>query len=628
MAQRDLIDRAQRAAIESSPFAVVASDAAGRVVLWNPAAERLFGWPAAETLGRPVRELGIVPAGEEAAQYEAQRTLALSGRPTARSVDATRLRRDGTAFTARIWPSPLHDAEGELTGFLGFISDATEEHRREAARRTDEERFRAIFTRSHDAILILDPDRDVLLDASPSACDMLGYSRSELLRQRPSTIHAHEPLAFQHFIERVRSDGAARTDQLTCADNRGQHVPCEIAASWVDVEDRSWVLAVIRDVRVRRRMETQLRAAEQRYRDLYERAPFAYFSVGTDGRIRLVNQAATRLLGREDLVGTRVLDLYDPDRPEGRPRAERLLARFQAGEEIRGEELAMRTPDARTVWISLSVSPMYDEDGEVVASRSIAEDVTARKVAEAQLAASLEELQRRNVELRQLAFGVAHDLASPLRTVTAYTRLLQRHYGEDLDAHAVELFGYLDDGAARLRLLSEGLLGYAQAGEEHHERGAVDMDELVAGTCGALAAQLADTAAQVHVGALPTVWGEERGLGAVVQNLLANALRFPEPGAPPVIEISAHREAAGWRFEVADQGVGIDAAVHERIFEMFRRARDREHRHGAGIGLAICRRIVDRHGGRIWVRSAPGEGSTFCFTLPDQPPPPGRPPTR
>ena len=620
MLQRELIDRAQRAALSSAPFAVVASDAEGRVVLWNPEAERLFGWHADEVLGQPLLELGLVPPGEEAAQYEAQRRLALSGTQGGHWLDATRLRRDGTAFTARIWPSPLRDAEGELTGFLGFITDVTEQVRAEEARRADEERFRAIFARSHDAILIFDPDRDEVLDANPSACDMLGYSRSDLLRQRPSAIHAHEPVAFQHFVARVRDEGVARSDRLTCADNRGEHVPCEISASWVRVEERNWVLAIIRDVRARRRMEADLRAAEQRYRDLYEQAPFAYLSVGVDGRIRLVNHAAAVLLGREDLVGSRVLDLYDPDLPEGRAAAERLLERFRAGEEIRGEELAMRAGDGRTVWVALSVSPMRDEDGEVVASRSIAEDITARKLAEAQLAATLEDLERLNAELQQLAFGAAHDLASPLRTVTAYARLLQQHYSDHLDAQAVELFGYLDDAASRLRLLSEGLLGYAQAGEEQHEETEVDMTALVERTLRALAVQVHDTGAQVTVASLPTVRGQERGLGKVLQNLLANALRFPVPGEAPVVAITAHRQAGSWRFEIADRGVGIDPASHERIFEMFRRARDQQQRHGAGIGLAICRKIVERHGGQIWVRSARGAGSTFCFTIPDRRP--------
>ena len=622
MPQRELIDRAHRAVLESSPLAVVASDAQGRVVVWNPEAERLFGWPADEVLGRPVLELGIVPAGEESAQYEAQRELALSGTGHGSHLDVTRCRRDGSTFAARVWPSPLRDAEGGLTGFLGFITDITEVQRREAARRADEERFRAIFTRSHDAILIIDPDRDEVLDASPSACDLLGYSRTELLAQRPSTIHAHEPAAFRDFVHRVQADGAARSDHLSCADNRGQLVPCEIAASRITVADRPWMLAIIRDVRDRRRMETRLRTAEQRYRDLYEQAPFAYFSVGVDGRIRLANRAATDLLGREDVVGARVLDLYAPERPEGRARAEQLLARFRAGERIVGEELAMRAADGRTVWVELSVTPVLDDDGGILASRSIVEDITARKHAEQQLAATLEDLEQRNAELRQLAFGVAHDLAAPLRTVTTYARLLEQHLDDHLDEHAVEFFGYVAEAATRLRRLSEGLLGYAQAGEHHHEPTEVDLAGLLDQTRRALAAEVAASGAQITVGELPTVWGEEAGLGTVLQNLLGNALRFPVPGQPPVVEVSAHRQAHAWRLEISDRGIGIDLVSHERIFEMLRRARDQGQRHGAGMGLAICRRIVERHGGRIWVRSARDAGSTFCFTVPDRPPTP------
>lgn len=621
MPQRELVDHVQRAVLDSSPLAVIASDAEGRVVVWNPAAERLFGWTAEEALGRGVLDLGLIPVGEEAAQFEAQRRLALSGVGSGEALEATRLRRDGSAFTARIWPAPLRDAAGELTGFLGFVTDISEERRREEARRADEERFRAIFSHSHDAILIFDPERDALLDASPSACDMLGYRREELLRQRPSSIHAHEPVAFARFVERVRVDGAGRTDQLTCQDRDGGRVPCEIAASWVSLGERPWVMAILRDVRDRRRMEARLREAEQRYRDLYEGAPFAYFSVDVGGRIRLANRAATDLLGREDLIGSAVLDLYDPDRPEGRPRAERLLERFRAGEEIRGEELAMRAADGRTVWIALAVSPVTDEAGEVVASRSIAEDITARKRAEEELAASLADLERANGELQQLAFGVAHDLAAPLRTVTAYTRLLRARTPEGLDADAAELAGFVEDGAAQLRRLSEGLLGYARAGEAREEPGEVDLGALVERTRRALAAEIADAGARFDVGALPTVWGEERGLGMVVQNLIGNALRYHAPGEPPVVAVTAHREDDAWRVEVADEGIGVDPQARERVFGMFARGGPRASAHGAGIGLAVCRRVVERHGGRIWVRSGRERGSVLCFTVPDRPRP-------
>jgi PAS domain S-box-containing protein len=619
MADPDLRDAVQQAALDSSPLAVLASDEDGRVVVWNTAAEELFGWSRDEVLDQPLAELGIVPAGEEAERFRRFRDAALAGRPLGGHLDALRRRRDGSTFTARIWPAPLRDDAGAPRGFIAFIDDVTAEERREAQRRADEERFRAIFERSHDAILTFDPDEDELIDASPSACRMLGYPREELLRLRPSQIHADDLHGFHAFVERVRRQGGARTDELVCRGHGGVRVPCEISASWVSEGDRRWVIAIVRDVRERQRMEAELKEAERRYRDLYEHAPFAYLSVGRDGRIRLANRRAGEMLGREDLTGTPVLELYHPDSPAGRPRAEQVLKRFLAGKAIRDEELEMVAADGRSVWVSLSVSPVTDDRGQVVASRSIAEDITARKPAEEQLARSMEDLERANAELTRLAFGVAHDLAAPLRTVSSYSTLLLRRYRGQLDEDADQYLGFLQEAVTRLRGLLDSLLAFARAGEERHELTEVDMRHLADQTLQALAATIDDTGAAISVGDLPTLTGDEVGLGQLVQNLVGNALRHHAPGRPPTIRISAHRERDHWRFEVADDGPGIDPAHEERIFDMFHRAGSRTDRHGAGVGLAICRKIVERHGGDIWVRSSPGQGSTFCFTVPDPP---------
>ncbi len=612
-----LLEAFRQAAVASAPLAVTASDEHGRVVLWNPAAEGLFGYSREEALGRSLLDLGVVPEQEQQ-RFTELREKALSGEEIGGYVEGERQHRDGTRFQARVWPAPLIDEDGRLRGFLGYIVDVTEEKEQQARQLADERRFRAIFASSHDAIIIFDPFADQVLEANPSACDVLGYPYDELVELAPSQIHAHEVPEFRAFVSRLRRDGVARTDALSCQARDGELVPCEIAASWVTVGGREWVLASIRDVRERRRMEAELRGAEQRYRDLYERAPFAYFSVDADGRIRLANERARELLGYDELLGRSVLELYHPDSPDGLPRAHEVLSRYQAGEEIRGEELEMVAADGRSIWASLSVTPVTDEHGYIVASRSIVEDITARKLAEQRLEQTLDDLEQANAEISQIAFGVAHDLSAPLRTVSTYSQMLHRDLRDQLDGEQDELFGHLEEGVTRLRTLLDGLLAFAQVGEHRPELSEVDLDLVAERTCRVLAAQIDETNAEVTHDPLPTIVGDGSGLGQVLQNLVGNALRFPTPGDPPRVHISAHREPDAWRIEVADQGTGIDEASQERVFTVFERAQDDQHRHGIGIGLAICRKVVERHGGRIWVNSRPGEGSTFAFTLPDR----------
>lgn len=610
-------DAARRAAVANAPLAVIATDERGGITVWNPAAVELFGWPRDEVIGRPLSELGIIP-DEEATRFQRLRRAAMRGDATAGSIDGIRRRRDGSSFDARIWPAPTDDAASGRQGFLAYVVDVTEEKRRQAQHRADEARFRTIFAASHDAIFIIDPVTDQILDANPRGCQLL-ETDLEALRQLPvSQLVDADEEQLATFLGRVREQGVDRTDALVLTSRNGASIPCETSASWIDLDGRPAIVAMVRDVRDRRRMEAELRTAEERYRDLYENAPFAYFSSDRDGVIRMANRSAFELLARDDLIGTYPVDLYTPDHPDGQLRAQEIRDRFVAGQPIRNEHLQMLTGDGRTVWVSLSATEIHDHQGQVIGSRSVAEDITARKAAERQLSWSLQELRRANTELSQMAFGVAHDLAAPLRTVSSYTKLLWRRYEEVLDQDAADLLGFITDGVDRLNVLLDGVTAFARAGEQPHAPEQIDVCDLVDRTRRALHAIIEESGATIDIDELPSVWADPSQLAHIFQNLIANGIRFHAPDESPVLRLSARREPEGWRFDVADRGPGIDPAAHDRIFEMFQRAHDPRDRRGSGIGLAICRRAVERHGGRIWVTSTPGEGSTFHFTIPDR----------
>jgi signal transduction histidine kinase len=234
-------------------------------------------------------------------------------------------------------------------------------------------------------------------------------------------------------------------------------------------------------------------------------------------------------------------------------------------------------------------------------------------------------LERSNADLEQFAYTASHDLREPLRAVAGYAQLLKARYGSRLDQDAVEYMTFMVDGAKRLQQLTDGLLAYSRVDNQPLDRAPVDLAKLSEQVVGLLAAPIAECGARVELGQLPTVEGDEAQLQRVLQNLVANAVKFTEPGRPAEVELSAQREQRAWRISVADRGIGVDPAGAGRVFQMFKRLHTREEYPGSGIGLSLCRRIVERHGGRIWFEPRPGGGTVFHFTVPDDAPQAGRP---
>jgi len=287
--------------------------------------------------------------------------------------------------------------------------EMTQPHRAGAALRRSEERFRKIFDCSNDAIFIIDPDEDVILEANPRACQMLQYSREELLSLSISAVHPTEMPKLLAFTQSVFERGRGWTNELTCLTKTGETLPAEISASVIEFDARNCIVALVRDTSERKRAERFLQESEKRYRDLYEEAPNAYFSVGRDGSIRRANGRATELFGcaLDQLIGRPVTE-QGADTPAGKTKIQNSLVRLLAGQEICGEEIELRAADARSVWISLSGRPIPDATGSFVESRLIAVDITERKHVEQALRES-EQRFRRLVEHAADAFFVIDD---------------------------------------------------------------------------------------------------------------------------------------------------------------------------------------------------------------------------
>jgi light-regulated signal transduction histidine kinase (bacteriophytochrome) len=261
----------------------------------------------------------------------------------------------------------------------------------------------------------------------------------------------------------------------------------------------------------------------------------------------------------------------------------------------------------------LTVTPIRDADGTIVGASSIARDIGELKRAQ-------RDLERSNAELEEFAYVASHDLSEPLRSIGGFVQLLERRYKGQLDSEADSFIDFIGTGVDRLQALIDDLLSYSRAGQGELRREPVDSREVAERTLASLDAVVNKTGAEVELAELPTLSTDPRILNQVFQNLLSNALKFTNDSRPRV-EVSAEHQNGAWSFTVADNGIGVDPAQTERIFGMFQRLHGRDEYGGTGIGLAICKRMVERAGGHIWYEPAPAGGSVFRFTIPD----PGEP---
>jgi PAS domain S-box-containing protein len=271
--------------------------------------------------------------------------------------------------------------------------------------------------------------------------------------------------------------------------------------------------------------------------------------------------------------------------------------------------------DGEIRYIIVRVRVMKDETGKTIKTYGVNQDITERKKIEQELAKRNEELTRSNAELEQFAYVASHDLQEPLRMVASYTQLLARRYKDKLDDSANEFINFAVDGANRMQTLINDLLAFSRIGTRGKLFAPVNCQKVIAQAIHNLKLSIEESKATVNFDQLPTVYADDQQLVQLFQNLIGNAVKY-HSDKPPLITISAKREDDDWIFSVNDNGIGIEPKYFERIFVIFQRLHGMHEYSGTGIGLAICKKIVTRHGGLIWVDSKPGDGTAFYFTLP------------
>lgn len=373
---------------------------------------------------------------------------------------------------------------------------------------------------------------------------------------------------------------------------------------------------VYRLLRRQREGEAALRESESRYRRLHETMWDAFVQMDMAGRIVDCNPAFQQMLGygADELQAMNEADLTPPrwHAASAKIFAEQILPKGRS--EVYEKEY-LRADRSKFI-AELRTFLITNDMDHPIGIWSIVRDVTRRKKIEQEREKAILALQRSNEDLKQFAYVASHDLQEPLRMVASYTQLLAERYDRQLDEKGHKFIHYAVDGASRMQALIRDLLAFSRVETHAQAFKEVDAHSMLGVAISNLKAMIDETGALVTTDDLPHVKADPSQLTQVFQNLINNGIKFREKSSPPIVHISSYRQNKCWCFSVKDNGIGIAPKYKEKIFIVFRRLHTREEYPGTGIGLALCKRIIDRHGGEIWFESTPGQGATFYFTVP------------
>jgi PAS domain S-box-containing protein len=594
----------------------------GRFLRVNRRLCEFFGRSEAELVGMAVKDLSHP---QDRDSVDAPRARLLAGEVDSIRVEKRYLHKDGGTIWANIAIALERDASGQPLYAISVLEDITGRKQMEEALRQSEARYRRTFELAGSGIAHIGLDRR-FIRVNRRLCEILGYPEDELIGMTGRQISHPEDLDVIN-AERKRLY-AGEIDHVRV---EKRYLRKDGSAVWVTfsmVLERSadgaplYEIAIFDDINERKRAEQALRESEARFRSLTQLSSDWYWEQDESFGLTFMSG---RMGERTGLDPSAYLGRKRWDQPAMNLTGEdwaRHRAALERHEPFRDLEMERANPAGGTRWISVTGEPVYDEAGQFRGYRGVGSDITARKHAEAELrrahdelAKKAEELQRSNAELEQFAYVASHDLQEPLRMVSSYTQLLARRYNDRLDGDAREFMNYVVDGAARMKQLIEDLLAYSRVGTRGKEFKPVPLEAPLKRAVTNLRAAIEESDAAVTWDALPSVDGDEVQLAQLFQNLIGNALKF-RGQATPRIHVSALEENGEWRVSIADNGIGIEPQYFERIFMLFQRLHTLGEYPGTGIGLAICKKVAERHGGRIWVESQLNAGITFHFTLP------------
>jgi len=635
-----------RSLIEASLDPLVTIDPDGTISDVNAATVKVTGHSREELIGTDFSDYFTEPHRAKAG-YE---TVFRDGSVTDYELGIRH--RDGHITPVLYNATVYRDEAGKVTGVFAAARDITGQRRAEETIKRANAYNRSLIEASLDPLVTIDPD-GTISDVNAATVKVTGHSRKELIGTDFSEYFT-DPEKAKAGYETVFRDGSV-TDYELGIRHRDGHVTPVLYNATIYHDEAGKVIGVFaaaRDITEQKKAEEEIKRANVYNRSLIEASLDPLVTISPDGTISDVNDATVEVTGipREELIG---MDFSNYFTDPGKAKAGYETV-FRDGS-VTDYELQIRHRDGHITPVLYNATVYRDGTGDVTGVFAAARDVTERKRAEnalimaynelddrvkdrtlelqkantslereiAERKATAEELRRKseelarsNLELQQFAYIASHDLQEPLRAISGFTELLEKRYKGQIDERADKYIHFIVDGTRQMHQVIEDLLSYSRVQTRAREFDRIDANDSLERAILNLHFPITEKHAKITHDPLPEIFADPVQITQVFQNLIGNGLKFQKPGSVPEIHIGARTGGSGWVFSVQDNGIGIEPRHADRIFKIFQRLHAKGEYDGTGIGLAICKRIVERHGGDITVASAPGAGSTFSFTIP------------
>jgi len=602
---------------DSSIDLICAVDEKGIFKNVNPACYEILGYTAKELIGKNYIDFVY----EEDLEITRKSGIAVKNGVEMTSFENRFYKKDRSVIYMQ-WSSKWDE---EVKRYYSIGRDATDKKAKEAALLASEEKYRILFFNHPIPTWIYDTETLRFLEVNEAAINRYGYTRSEFMQlSLPDILDGSEIKRHENYKKLDVFDNQVRHGIWQHKKKNGEVFFTEITSNTIDFQGKKARLVLSIDRTEQLIAENELIKSKEKYLFLSEAAFGAIWDwdLATDEIIW--NDSAKKLFEVTDLteinkIGWWYECLHDDDKIRVRAKLDEYIRNKISDWE---DEYRIKTGTNKYKYISDRGYLVFDDHHTPVRMIGAMQDLTERKAHEnmlQKLNSSLEkrakELAESNEELERFAYVASHDLQEPLRMVTSFLQLLEKRYKEKLDQKAHEYIAYAVDGAERMKRLILDLLEYSRVNSSKTETEDVDINEVVKEVVFLYKNILQQTSGTINRGNLPVVKGNKTQILQLFQNIIGNSFKYKSE-LPPVINISFEPEKTFYKFSISDNGIGIDPRFFHKIFIIFQRLHNREQYSGTGIGLAICKKIIDKHGGKIWVSSAAGQGSTFYFTLP------------
>lgn len=581
----------------------------GTVKQLNPAWEKVFGYSMNELL--TTHTVDTVHAEDLPVSRQLFEELC-NGRSKAIDYTERRVTKSGELYYFA-W-NLVSDADKQL--IYGIGRNVTSQVELINQLRLNENRYNALFRNSAFGVMLIN-EHGSILEINDQLLKRLGYERDELLNQSAIKIMISEEdmePALENLTElRERLIPSINVERRIRSKN-GFLSWSRIGASLIELSPgETAIMVLIEDINEEKISRRELDEVERRFEAVFNSSPSGIIITRNQGEILHTNPAFAEMLGYhpQDLIGKDVFQFtYEPDQQDTLKMVN-LLNSGQISEYDLEKRYVRR--DGNTFWAKTWVSLM-ERNGKDVIRVAIVENIDRRKKAEQKLEEKNKELMEINQELEHFAYVASHDLQEPLRTVASFIQILEKRYGHLLDEDGQQFMMFVVEGAKRMQSLIRDLLEYSRINRFNTDYEKVDLNEVFQTVNRGLKEKIDSTDAVILAENLPSIQGNKIQLTQIFQNLIDNAIKFRGDKKPEII-ISVKELPSKWEISVRDNGIGISQEYFQRIFIIFQRLHTHEEYSGTGIGLALCKKIIERHGGEIWLDSVPGQGTNFTFTI-------------